>query len=146
MQFVCDAPGGTWFRFETEGEAIQESQLMQHAVEKYYRQFADEAARTFVPPATMRPFEQKIGLKAHVHRTMPMFLTLRDNEGKGLATAMLPPGGKESRSFRPIIVGPGNSDPYPKHSAAIAALGRHFGLVLDAARCLPSWVTKSSQR
>ena len=33
MQFVCDGPNGTWFRFETEGEATQESRLMEHSVE-----------------------------------------------------------------------------------------------------------------
>jgi hypothetical protein len=137
MQFVCDAPHGTWFRMETEAEAIQESQLMNHAVEKYFRQQADEAAKSFVPPPTMRPFEQKIGLKAHVQRTMPLFLTLRDSEGNGLATAMLPPGGKDERSFRPIIVGPANADPYSKYGDDIKALARHYGLTLDPARCFP---------
>ncbi|CAN0490121.1 unnamed protein product, partial [Phaeothamnion confervicola] len=82
-------------------------------------------------------FEQKIGLKGHVQKVMPLFLTLRDNEGNGLATAMLPPAGKESKQFRPIIVGAGNSDPYPKYGDAIATLGRHYGLTLDAARCFP---------
>ncbi|CAN0438661.1 unnamed protein product [Phaeothamnion confervicola] len=66
MQFVCDAPGGTWFRFETEGEAIQESLLMKHSVEKYFKQAAEDAARSYVPPVSSRPFEQKIGLKGHV--------------------------------------------------------------------------------
>ena len=146
MQFVCDAPGGTWFRFETEGEAILESQLMKHSVEKYFKQAADEAAKSFVPPPTMRAFEQKIGLKAHVQKAMPLFLTLRDNEGNGLATAMLPPGAKESKSFKPIIVGPNNTDPYPKNTAAIAALGRHYGLALEAGRCVPSWAGRSSVR
>ncbi len=146
MQFVCDAPGGTWFRFETEGEAILESQLMKHSVDKYFKQAAEEAAKSFVPPATLRGFEEKIGLKAHVQKSMPLFLTLRDSEGNGLATAMLPPGGKDTKSFRPIIVGPGNVDPYPKHGLAIAALGRHFGLALDAARCLPTWAGRASNR
>src|SRR5262245_48470361 len=121
MQFVCDAPNGTWFRIETDGEAIQESQLMNHAVEKYFQQAYQDAAKSFVPPKSSRPFEQKIGLKEHVQRTMPIFLTLRDNEGKGLATAMLPQGGKEDRSFRPIIVGPANADPYPQYGDDIRA-------------------------
>jgi hypothetical protein len=31
MQYVCDAPKGkTWFRIETEGEAVHESRLMGH--------------------------------------------------------------------------------------------------------------------
>jgi hypothetical protein len=137
MQFVCDGPNGTWFRLETEGEAIQESRLMNHSVEKYFRQAADEAAKSFVPPASMRPFEQKIGLKGHVQKVMPIFVTLRDREGTGLVTAMLPPAGKDERSFRPIVVGPANADPYPKHAEDIRALARHYGLSLDPARCFP---------
>ena len=137
MQFVCDGPNGTWFRLETEGEAIQESQLMNHSVEKYFRQAAEDAAKTFVPPASMRAFEQKIGLKGHVQKVMPIFVTLRDRDGKGLVTAMLPPTGKDEKSFRPIIVGPANVDPYPKHADDIKALARHYNLALDPARCFP---------
>ena len=44
---------------------------------------------------------------------MPLFLTLRDMNGNGLATAMLPPGGKSGGAC--IIVGPGNADPYIDH-------------------------------
>lgn len=137
MQFVCDGPNGTWFRIETEGEATQESQLMGHAVEKYFKQAAEEAVRSYVPPATSRPFEQKIGLKAHVQKVMPIFVTLRASDGTGLATVMLPPAGKDERSFRPIAVGPKNSDPYPKYGEDIHALGRHYGLTLDPERCFP---------
>jgi hypothetical protein len=68
---------------------------------------------------------------------MPLFLTLRDREGKALVTAMLPPEGKASTSFRPIIVGRSNQDPYPDFGEAIRALGEHFGLKLDPARCYP---------
>ena len=57
--------------------------------------------------------------------------------GGGLATAMLPPAGKDERSFRPIIVGQKNSDPYVKNGEDIKALGRHYGLALDPARCFP---------
>lgn len=137
MQFVCDGPNGTWFRLETEGEAIKESQQMSHSVEKYFRQAADDAAKTFVPPPSMRAFEQKIGLKGHVQKVMPIFVTLRNRDGTGLVTAMLPPAGKDERSFRPIVVGVGNSDPYPKHGEDIKALARHYGLALDPARCFP---------
>ena len=137
MQFVCDAPRGTWFRFETEAEALQESELMRHSVEKYFRQAYDHAVKAFVPPPASRPFEQKIGLKSHVQRAMPLFLTLRDNEGKGLATAMLPPAAKEDKSFRPIIVGPANSDPFVEFADDIRMLGRHYGLTLDPVRCFP---------
>jgi hypothetical protein len=50
---------------------------------------------------------------------------------------MLPPVGKDERSFKPIIVGFDNSDPYPEHGSAIRVLGRHYGLTLDPARCYP---------
>ncbi len=137
MQFVCDGPNGTWFRIVTENEAILEAQAMGHAVDKYFRQAADEGATTFVPPPTSRPFEQKIGLKEHVQRVMPIFLTLRDRDGSAHVTAMLPPAGKDERSFRPIVVGPHNTDPYPQHAEDIKALARHYGYALDPARCFP---------
>jgi hypothetical protein len=82
---------------------------MDHAVERYFRQAREQAAAAYVPPAGRRVIEQNIGLKAHIQRAMPIFLTLRDNEGTALATAMLPPTGQTEREFRPIIVGPGNS-------------------------------------
>jgi len=137
MQYVCDAPPNTWFRLETQGEAVLESQMMDHAVDKYFRQAYERAARSYVPPPSRAVFEQNIGLKAHIQRTMPMFLTLRDREGKALVTAMLPPQGQNDRDLRPIIVGLANCDPYPQYGAAIGLLGQHFGLTLDAARCYP---------
>src|SRR5690242_921001 len=112
MKYVCDAPDGkTWFRIETEAEALSESDLMHHAVEKFFRREQDKAMRTYRPPSGVF-FEQEIGLKAHLQQEMPLFLTLRDGEGAALATAMLPPGGHDDRSFRPVIVGMENSDPY----------------------------------
>lgn len=138
MQFVCDAPPKAWFRIETEGEAALESQAMNHAVEKYFKQFHEQAARSYVPPRSAAYIEQNIGLKAHVQRVMPIFLTLRDAEGKALVTAMLPPLGKDERSFKPIIVvGYDNCDPYPEHGDAIRVLARHYGLALDPGRCYP---------
>jgi hypothetical protein len=139
MKYICDVPADrTWFRIETEAEATHESQLMGHAVEKYFRNERDKAAQSF-QPASRRLIEQDIGLKAHVQRVMPLFLTLRDGEGKGLVTAMLPPGGVDQPGFlfRPIVVGANNSDPYPEHGDAIRALGDHFGLTLDRERCFP---------
>ena len=137
MQYVCDAPPKTWFRIETQGEAALESRAMEHAVEKYFRQAYEQAAKTFVPPRSAHLVEQNIGLEAHIQRVMPMFLTLRDGEGTALVTAMLPPAGQDERAFRPIIVGLGNSDPFPEHGDAIRTLGEHFGLTLDPARCYP---------
>ena len=137
MKYVCDAPDGkTWFRIETEGEAVAESETMRHAVEKYFRKEQEKAVQTFRPISKVY-FEQEIGLKAHIQREMPLFLTLRDGDGTPLATAMLPAGGHEDRSFRPIIVGPGNADPYPEEGEAIRALGQHFGLTLERSRCYP---------
>lgn len=137
MQFICDAPGGkTWFRIETEKEASDESALMQHAVEKYFLRAREDAQRTYVP--TSRAFiEQDIGRADHARRTMPLFATLRDAEGAGLATAMLPPPNGGSGAFTPVVVGPANRDPYPDHGDAIAALGAHFAMTLDRERCFP---------
>lgn len=137
MQFILDVPPKTWFRIETAGEAALESQIMRHAVERYFQQAHEEARSTYAPPPNHRYIEQNIGLRAHVQKVMPMFLTLRDNEGKGLATAMLPPADGSESTFRPIIVGPENADPYPEHGDAIAALGAHLHLKLDHARCYP---------
>jgi hypothetical protein len=137
MKYVCDAGRKTWFRFETEQEAALESRAMSHAVEKYFKQAQAEAAKTYVPPKSAHYIEQNIGLKAHVQRAMPRFLTLRDSEGNALVTAMLPPEGEDEDVFRPILVGPENSDPYPEHGEAIEVLARHFGMELDAERCYP---------
>jgi hypothetical protein len=137
MRFVVDAPNGkSWFRLETEGEAAQESQLMRHAVEKYFRIEHEKAVRSY-QPVSKSFIEQDIGLKAHIQRAMPFFLTLRDQDGKAHATAMLPPNGKADAGVRCIIVGPGNADPYPTEGDAIKALGNHFGLTLERERCYP---------
>ena len=137
MRYVCDASGGkTWFRIETEGEAVVESEAMHHAVEKYFRKEHERAVQTFRPVSKVS-FEQEIGLKAHIQREMPLFLTLRDEDGTPLATAMLPPNGQDDRSFRPIIVGAGNADPYPEQGEAIRALAQHFGMTLERSRCYP---------
>lgn len=137
MKYICDGDADkTWFRIETEAEAARESEMMQHAVEKYFRNEREKAARSY-QPASKIVIEQDIGLNAHVQREMPLFLTLRDGEGNALVTAMLPPRGLDNPSFRPIVVGPANRDPYPQHGAAIVKLGAHFALTLDRERCFP---------
>lgn len=137
MKFICDTPDGkSWFRIETEAEADQESALMEHAVDKHFRREKDEAARSYRPPATVN-FEQNIGLQAHILRTMPLFLTLRDAAGGGLATAMLPPDGGSDPGFQIIIVGPRNTDPYPENGEAIRALAQHLGIELKREECFP---------
>src|SRR5213080_2229233 len=134
MRYVCDAPDGrTWFRIETEAEAATESEGMRHAVEKFFRKEQEKATLSFQPISKVY-FEQEIGLKAHIQREMPLFLTLREMDGTPLATAMLPPNGRDDRSFRPIIVGPNNADPYPSQGDAIRALGQHYGMTLERSR------------
>ena len=137
MQYVCDASVDTWFRLETVAEAQAESRLLDHAVERYFREAYETAQRSYVPPAGGRFIEQNIGLKDYIRRSMPMFVTLRNKDGVPLVTGMLPPNGKAQPGFRPIIVGRGNADPYPEHGAAIAALSAHLGLPLDRERCFP---------
>lgn len=137
MKYVCDAPAGrTWFRIETEAEAAAESTLMKHAVERYFRREMDKANANYKPQG-LSYIEQDIGRKSHVARTMPLFLTLRADDGAPLATAMLAPEGKPDPNFRMIIVGPANADPYPAHEDAIQTLAAHFNLHLPRERCFP---------
>jgi len=137
MEYICDAPGDrTWFRIVSEGEAAQESELMQHAVEKYFRREWQKAEESYQPVSTVF-IEQDIGKAAHIQREMPLFLTLRDQDGVPLVTAMLPPGGRHDRSFSCIIVGPANADPYKRQADAIEALATHFDMPLDRVHCYP---------
>ncbi len=142
MKFVCDAPkdekgrGKTWFRIETEAEAIAEAAAMRHAVDQYFIR-AQEQARASYKPTDTQGIERDIGLKAHVMKSMPIFLTLRAGDGEALTTAMLAPEGRTERGFRMIIVGPANADPYPSEGAAIAALGAHVGVNLPREHCYP---------
>ena len=137
MEYVCEVRGGeTWFRFETETEAEQESILMDHQVAKHFRPAQEKAIETYKPTTTVY-IEQNIGLKAHIQREMPLFLTLRDSAGEGLVTAMLPPGGRDDPDFKIFIVGKSNHDPYPEHETEIQDLGVHIGLTLDREHCVP---------
>lgn len=138
MRFICDAPNKTtWFGLETEAEAVAESRLMNHAVEKHYRQFRQAAIASYSPSASLAYIERDIGLKDHISVSMPIFLTLRDEQGAGLATAMLPPAGGRADRFRCVVVGPANADPFPAHGEAIAALAAHFKIALDSTLCYP---------
>jgi hypothetical protein len=138
MQYVCDARGGkTWFRIETEAEAEAEAVLMRHAVDKYFRRHLETARESYRAPQGAPSFERDIGLKRHIAESTPLYLTLRSDDGEGLATAMLPPQGRNQANFRIIVVGPGNSDPYDQHAEAIAALGAQYGLALKREDCFP---------
>jgi hypothetical protein len=107
---------------------------MRHAVSKYFSRAIEEARETYRPGAGI---ERDIGLKAHIARTAPQFLTLRADDGEGLATAMLPPEAGAAGGFQIIIVGPANADPYPAHGDAIRALGMHVGRRLPRSECFP---------
>jgi hypothetical protein len=137
MKYVCDAGAVTWFRFETAGEAILEARAMNHAVDKYFQEAYDSAAAAYVPPKSLAAIEQNIGRAAFIQKSMPMFMTLRDKDGTPLVTAMLPPAGQDSKSFRPVVVGPSNADPYVAHAAAILVLAKHLKMPLEAGRCYP---------
>ena len=85
MQFVCDAPGGlTWFSMETQAEAEAESELMGHAVAKFFRRAVEVARRSYAPREGLAAIERDIGLNDHIRRETPVFLTLRDPEGAAL--------------------------------------------------------------
>lgn len=138
MRYVCDAPGGaTWFRIETEAEAEAEAAMMRHAVDKYFRRYEAAARESYRAPLGAPTFEQGIGLKDHIARAMPLFLTLRSDAGEGLATAMLPPEGRNQVNFRIIVVGPDNADPFLLYEPAIEALAGHYGLTLERDACYP---------
>jgi hypothetical protein len=137
MHFVCDGGGDrTWFGIDTKAEADAEAALMAHAVDRHFERAWAAAAASY-KPADPHGIGRDIGLKDHIRRVMPLFLTLRDGDGAGLATAMLPPKNRAISRFRIIIVGPNNTDPYRNHESAIAALGRHVRLDLPRETCFP---------
>jgi hypothetical protein len=137
MKYVCDAGTATWFRFETAGEAVLEARVMNHVVDKYFQEAFDSATAAYVPPKSLAAIEQNIGRAAFIQKAMPQFMTLRDKDGNALATAMLPPVGQDTKTFRPVIVGPSNADPYVAHADAILALAKHLKMPLEAGRCYP---------
>jgi hypothetical protein len=100
MEYICDAPRDkTWFRLVSEGEAALESELMRHAVEKYFRREWDKAADGY-RPLTNVFIELDIGKAAHIQREMPLFLTLRDGEGTPRQVIRLHHRGRRQR--RPV--------------------------------------------
>jgi hypothetical protein len=131
MRYVCDAPGGrTWFSMETQAEAESESELMRHAVAKHFLRAVEAARMSYRPRDGLASFERDIGLKDHITRNSPIFLTLRDGVGNALATAMLSRDIVNGAPRKAIIVGPENADPWPDHADAIASLGKHYGVRL----------------
>ena len=109
---------------------------MDYAIAKHFRREQEKAIASY-PPTSSVYIEQKIGVKAHIQRAMPLFLTLRDNDGDGFATAILPPGGQNDTNFKIIIVGRGNRGPYVGHGEAIEVLGKHYGMTLKREDCYP---------
>jgi hypothetical protein len=133
MQYVCDAPGRkTWFRIETDGEALLEAELMRNAIEVQYENARLAAVQTYQPSQRLQSFERNIGLKAHLERSMPIFLTLRDSEGTPLANAMLPPGGRENGLHTTRVVGPNGADAMRFEPEAVKALEKHYNIAIEA--------------
>jgi len=129
MQYICDAPGRkAWFRIESSGEAAIESAVMKNAIEVQYENTRRAAIQTYQPSSRLHFIERNIGLNAHIARTMPMFLTLRDGEGNHLANAMLPPCGRDDDTFVSRVVGPAGMDALTAEAEAVDALEKHFGL------------------
>jgi hypothetical protein len=103
---------------------------MRHALENHFVAERQRAVAKFRARPALTGIERDIGLDAYALRAMPLFLTLRDQEGMPLASAMLPQQTKEASPFRSTIVGPGYADAYAAHDGAIAALEKRFGLSL----------------
>ena len=137
MKHICDAPDGkAWFRLETEAEAERESARMQHGVAVRFRRERARAVRSYRPqPAAFAG--RGLSLERHVRIAMPIFLTLRDREDAALVTAMLAHGNRVQPEAELIIVGKDETDPYPDHGRAIAALADKLGIDLDRTRCFP---------
>lgn len=151
MKYICDVPGGrTWFRLESEAEAERESARMQHGVAV---RFHDERARAIRSYRAQSAASAggSLPLERHVRIAMPIFLSLRDREDAALVTAMLAHGSPDHPEAELVIVGKGDTDPYPDHGRAIAALSDRLGIDLDRARCFPfatpgrkSWPTPAA--
>ena len=96
MQYICDAPGQkSWFQIETEGEAARKSDAMSHAVEKHFRQAHEAAVKPISQAQHLHRAEHRpCGSCAARHAGVPDLARCR---GHALATAMLPPGGRESQ-------------------------------------------------
>ena len=57
--------------------------------------------------------------------------------GDRLLCNVLRPRFLTAEQYRPILVGPNNSDPFRDYPMAINILARHFGVELDPVRCYP---------
>jgi len=137
MEFVCEASDETaWFRLVSEADAAQESVLMNHGVVNRFRREKKHAVKAYRAKSSALA-DGTIDMDLHIRRTMPCFLSLRDRIGRGLATAMLPPGGRRFPGFPKIIVGRDNTDPYVLYKEAIDALATHFGYPLTRDACFP---------
>ena len=135
-EFVMLRAGERGFGLETEGEATRESENMCHAVERYYRREREKAAQTFRPRSDglLRAGDWSQGPHPARNAAIP---DVARRERRGSRHRHAAPRGREDRSFRTIIVGRDNGDPYLQYGDAIRALGRHFGTSLERARCYP---------
>ena len=129
MRYVCDVSERmTWFRIETDGEALLEAMATQIAVAYFFEEERRKALSSYRPRAELSFLERDIGLESHIQRTMPLFLTLRDNNGSALATTMLPLDGKDDGVFPVLVWGAGSVDAYELHTVALRALEKHFDI------------------
>jgi len=127
MQYVCDAPGRrAWFRIETEGEATLEAQEMRHSLDYFFRHEHAAARRSYAPCDRLSFIERDIGLSAHLKRTMPIFLTLRERDGTPVASAILPQD-PDSETVAARVIGAGDCDAFRAEREALIALEAHLG-------------------
>ena len=113
----------------------QESEVMRHAVEKYFRRERERRRESF-KPLTSVFIEQDIGKAAHIsarcRSSSPCAMRTARRRSRPCCR---PGGGGIGRGC--IIVGPANTDPYKQHADAIEALAEHFDMPLDRAHCYP---------
>ena len=113
------------------------SETMRHAVEKYFRKEQDKATQSFRPISKVY-FEQEIGLKAHIQREMPLFLTLRD-DGRHAARYRdaAARAGATTAAFARSSSGPAMPIPIRSRAMRFARSAQHYGMTLERARCYP---------
>jgi len=135
MRYICDAPGNkTWFCIETEGEAADESDTMQHAVEKYFRK--EKRARDPDLPADLdrlhRTGDRPQGASPARDAAVPDAARRRRDP---LVTAMLPAARRDESGLpADSSSARANTDPYTDNADAIRVLAQHFRIVLDPVR------------
>ncbi len=158
MQYVCESSKGRiWFRIETDAGGRSRDAADAPCRGNHFRR---ERKRARNPTRPAPGLERDIMLKAHLARTTPLFLTLRADDGSGLATAMLRPGQARGLISRSSLSAPKPPTPIPitryrqsrcfaptqllpRYDYQIAhALGYLWASVAGAINCAqPSWMS-----